>query len=101
MTYREWFKATCEDFDMSDAKIDVIMVNQNINPDEDVEPKRAKKALCAEFATLIPMIASKSEGGYSVSYNLEAIKSWYRITCAELGKADATKPRVRNKSNIW
>lgn len=101
MTYRDWFKATCEDFNISDGKLEVIMVNQGLNPDEEVDVFKAKKALCLEFATIIPMYSSVSEGGFSKSYNMEAIKIWYSRMCKSVGVRDVTKPSLKNKSNIW
>lgn len=100
MTNREWFGTTCGRFGMNDAEIDVLMVNQGINPDEEVDPKSAKRALCNEFATIIPM-ANVSEGGFSASYNLEAIKMWYKVACEELGIKNRFRPALRNRSNIW
>lgn len=100
MTYREWFQATCFDFGLPEEKINVIMFNQGINPDAEADRTIAKRALCKEFATIIPL-ANVSEGGFSKSYNMDAIKAWYRMTCDEVGMRDLNRPSVRNKSNMW
>lgn len=100
MTYREWFRATCYDFGLPEEKINVIMFNQDLNPDDEADKIKAKAALCREFASIIPL-ANVSEGGFSKSYNMEAINTWYRLNCASVGMKDITKPSVRNKSNIW
>ena len=44
-----------------------------------------------------------TEGGYSVSWNMEAVKLFYRALCNELGAPDvlSTRPRVRDRSNLW
>lgn len=87
-------------FGMSQQDIDLVMVNQALDPDQDVDVTQAKTALCKEFALAIPL-ANVTEGGYSVSWNMEAIKLWYQTTCSELGIAPATTPRIRNASNRW
>ena len=104
MTYKEWFLLTCTKFGMTDAEIDLILANQtNMIPDADadVDSHIAKTALIQEFATLIPL-QNVTEGGYSVSWNLDAVKLWYNQACGELGiQPTATQPKIRNKSNIW
>lgn len=103
MTYREWMSAMGAKFNMSEADVELILVNQAgiiSDPDETVDVVKAKTALCKEFAMVLPM-ANITEGGYSISWNMEAVKMWYRLTAAELGLTDATAPRIRNRSNVW
>lgn len=103
MTYKEWITTTVKRFGVTDADVELILANQiELIPDENAaaDPKTAKRALVKEFATMIPL-ANVSEGGYSVTWNWEAIKMWYNITCGELGITPANKPKVRNKSNVW
>ena len=42
MTYKEYITATLSKFYISPEEIDVIMLNQNITPDEDVAPRLPK-----------------------------------------------------------
>ena len=44
-----------------------------------------------------------SEGGYSVTWNMEAVKMWYNAMCDELGIENALerKPKVKGRSDIW
>lgn len=103
MTYKEWMSKTAAKFQLTADEVDLILCNQSQlipDPDANVDVRTAKKAFCLEFATLIPM-ADISEGGYSISWNWEAIKFWYNGTCAEVGLVPFGKPKVRNKSNIW
>ena len=103
MTYREYITAIATRFNATETDIDVLLANQSAlipDPTAAVEPTLAKRALCAEFATLIPL-ANVSEGGYSISWNIEALKIWYHATCNELGITPADKPRLKNRSNIW
>ena len=87
MTYREWITATAKRFGATAEDVELILANQTaLIPDAeaDADPTTAKKALVAEFASVIPL-ANVSEGGYNVSWNWEAVKMWYDITCGELG----------------
>lgn len=103
MTYTEYITAMVQKFGGSATDAELILTNQASlipTPSATVDPTTAQKALCREFAQLIPL-ANVTEGGYSVSWNMEAIKEWYRATCAKLGMQDVTKPQVRNRSNLW
>lgn len=104
MTYREYISAVVAKFGASQSDINLILANQvNAIPDADadVDARIAKSALVQEFATLIPL-QNVSEGGYSVSWNMDAVKMWYNLTCGELGIVPkATQPTIRNKSNMW
>jgi hypothetical protein len=44
-----------------------------------------------------------SEGGYSISWNMEAAKLFYNSLCSELGLENVLvgRPKVRNRSNLW
>ncbi len=104
MTYREYISATVSRFGASQTDIDLILANQTAtipDADADVDSRIAKTALVQEFATLIPL-QNVSEGGYSVSWNMDAVKLWYNQICGELGMDPiATTPKIRNKSNMW
>lgn len=103
MTFKEWITKTAAKFQITPDDVELILCNQSKlipYPDANVDVITAKKALCLEFSTLIPL-ANISEGGYSVSWNWEAIKFWYNGTCAEVGLVPVGKPKIRNKSNAW
>ena len=103
MTYKEWITTTVKRFGVKAEDVELILANQKaLIPDENAEadPTTAKTALVKEFASVIPL-ANVSEGGYSVSWNWEAITMWYNITCGELGIIPANKTKVRNRSNVW
>lgn len=103
MTYKEYITKTVKRFGLDSEDVDLILTNQAaLIPDEtaDVDARTAKVALCNEFATMIPL-ANVSEGGYSITWNWDAIKLWYNATTAKLGLKNYAKPALRNKSNIW
>ena len=90
MTYNEYITATLSKFYISPEEIDVIMLNQNITPDEDVDPKIAKMAMYKEFSQIIP-VANMSEGGASTTWNMKSFLLWYSLLASELGEPDMTK----------
>ena len=49
------------------------------------------------------MTQNVTEGGFSVSWNMDAVKLFYNALCNELGKPNVlfSRPKIRNKSNIW
>jgi hypothetical protein len=104
MTYREWITATIARFEVGISDIELILVNQKKlipDPDLDVDVATAKTALCKEFANLIPLTREIREGGYSISWNLDAIELWYNQTCAELGLIPVGKDKITDRSNAW
>ena len=60
MTYKEWFTRTTARFDIESADVELILANQQNtipNPEEAVDVVTAKRALCAEFGTIIPPVS--------------------------------------------
>ena len=88
MTNREYLSTVLSKFNITDAEIDVIMLNQSIEPSEDVNDVRSLKiAVYNEFSNILP-VANVSEGGFSLSWNFEAVKKWYSLLANELGLED-------------
>lgn len=100
MNYKEWMCQMGRRFNMEEADAELIIANQGIDPSEEVDVTKAKTALCRELALVIPM-ADVSEGGFSLKWNMEAVRLWYRTATSELGLPDMSAPRLRNRSNIW
>lgn len=103
MNYKEYITAVTARFNFSETDNDILFENQkNIIPDleSEVDVKTAKNAIVREIANLIPLY-NVSEGGYSVSWNIEALKMWYNLTCKELGLIpEGTAPTVK-KVDVW
>lgn len=104
MTYRDYISLTGQRFDFTANDKELFFANQKAlipDPDGEVDITTAKKALVNEIANILP-IANVSEGGYSVSWNMEAIRLWYKLTCAELGIVPIGEtPTAKNRSDIW
>ncbi len=99
MTYREWITKTVSRFGASEDDVELILANQldaiGGDPDAEVSVRKATIALCNEFATFLPM-ANISEGGYSLTWNMDAVKWWYELMCDKYDITPVgTKPKLR------
>ena len=104
MTYKEYIALALNKFNITEDTVDLLLVNQEpliSNPEQEVDVKKAKTAICNEFAALIPIWSQMSEGGSSVSLNMDAIKMWYKQLCDELGIVPITEIVVKNVSDAW
>lgn len=100
MTNLDWMIATGRRFGISEEDANVILVNQGLEADGEVDIIKVKTALCKEFASVIPL-TNVTEGGYSISWNMEAVKLWYSQMCSELGIVPVTAPKVKDRSSRW
>lgn len=91
MTNKEYISATLSRFNISDSDIDLILVNQGLNPDDQAEVQVLKMAIFKEITLFLPL-ANISEGGMSISWNIEALKTWYSLLAKELGEEDLLNP---------
>lgn len=86
MNYKEYLTATLSRFNLSDADIDLIIINQGLEGGE-LDVKTAKMAIFKEFSLILPL-ANISEGGFSISWNIDALKMWYSQLANELEEVD-------------
>ena len=103
MTYLEWMTSTVARFNVTADEAELILTNQSeLVPDMSatVDVAIAKTALCKEFASILPM-ANVTEGGYSVTWDMGAIRMYYNSLCDELGIPNRLKPQIRNASHLW
>lgn len=96
---REYLTATLNRFNLSETDIDVIMA-EHPELDGELNVMSCKLAMYASMSAILPT-TDVSESGYSVTWNIDTLKLWYRSLCNELGKPNALKPAIRNRSNIW
>ena len=101
MTTRQYLQIALSKFEIGDSLIDLIVVENSLVPDSDVCVDETKRAIHRSLGTWLPVQSSVSEGGVSMTWNLDAIKLYYSSLCRELGLEDVTKPTIRDFSNIW
>jgi hypothetical protein len=104
MTNKEYITKSLNGLNVSEDDIDIIILKAGINPDAMVDVKQADTAVYNHMSIVLKgALQNVSEGGYSVSWNMEAIKMYYNSLCYELGLENVLvgRPKVRNRSNYW
>lgn len=89
---------------VSDTDIDVILLKAGMDADAPADVVACDLAAYNRVSVVLAsMMQNVSEGGYSISWNMDAVKLWYNAICRELGKENVleAKPKIRNRSNFW
>lgn len=86
---------------VSPDDIEILMINQGIEPDAKVDVHKAKTAMYNEMSSLLPL-ANMSEGGTSVTWINENVKAWYSLLASELGMPDViSNNTIKNLTSYW
>lgn len=103
MTNREYLTTILGKFGVSSDEIDIIILEQGIDANgQVVGPEDVKSLQVAIYYQLPLMFAGMqnvSEGGYSISWNLDGIKMWFSWLAKQLGLPDTLvpKPKISGK----
>lgn len=103
-TNKEYLVAATKALNLSEEDIEIIMMKSNVNPDADANVRECDMALYKRFSVVLgSAMQNVTEGGYSVSWNMEAVKMFYVSLCEDLGTKNVLvgRPKVRNRSNMW
>ena len=104
MAKKKYLTKPMNGLNLSDGNMENIMVKGGVQADAEVDCKQCDTAGDDRFSVILKgTMQNVSEGGYSVSWNMDAVKMYYNALCHELGKDNvlATRPKIRNRSNIW
>lgn len=108
MTYKEYITKTLDGLNITDNDVDLIIIKAGIDAEYTISDKAdirvCDTAIYNRMSVVIkPMMQNVSEGGYSVSWNMDAVKLFYTALCNELGTENVllSRPRIRNRSNFW
>ena len=104
MTNKEYLTKSLNGLNVSEDDIDIILVKSGLVADDMVDVRACDMAVYNRMSVVLKgMSQNISEGGYSISWNIEAVKMYYSALCNELGKENVlvTRPKVRNRSNLW
>jgi len=100
-TNRQYLTAALSRFNVSTSDIDLILAeNTALNGDGTLNVTACKRAIHKSLSSLLPL-ANVSESQYSVSWNMEAIKIYYKSLCQELSLPNKLRPALRDRSNYW
>lgn len=106
LTNREYLHKALAGLRVKDDDIDLILLKAGLRGEAEADARACDLATYNRFSVVLKAgLYNVSEGGYSLSWNIEAVKLYYTALCNELGLEDVltTKrpPRVRNRSNRW
>lgn len=105
MTNKEYITRVLDGLGVTEADVEVIILRSGITEDGDADTKSCDEAIYNRFSVVLKAATQNvSEGGYSISWNMEAVKLFYSQLCTELGKPNLLEekpPKVRNRSNYW
>ena len=104
MTNKEYLTKSLNGLNISEDDIDIILLKGGLEADGVVDTTACDNAVYKRMSVLLKgMMQNVSEGGYSVSWNMDAVKLYYNALCNELGKENVLvgRPKIRNRSNIW
>jgi hypothetical protein len=104
MTNKEYITKSLNGLNVSEDDIDLIMLKAGINYGDPVNISACDNAVYNRMSIVLKgALQNMSEGGYSISWNMEAVKLYYNSLCNELGLENVLlgRPKVRNRSNIW
>ena len=104
MTNKQYLTKALSGLNMAEDDIDIILVKSELDADADVDVRSCDMATYNRMSVLFKSaLLNVSEGGYSVSWNMEALKLFYNALCSELGVENVllARPKVRNRSHLW
>lgn len=104
ITNKEYLIKNLDRFGISEDEIDIILLKGGVDPDKNVDIDLCDRAIFKRLSLVI-MAATQnvSEGGYSISWNMEALKLFLQALANELGEENPfdEKPKVTAYSNLW
>ena len=104
MTNKEYLTKLLTGLSVSEDDIDIIILKSGLDADAVADIQNADKAVYNRMSVILKGVMQNiSEGGYSISWNMEAVKLFYNSLCNELGLENVLvgRPKVRNRSNFW
>ncbi|MFJ1431953.1 DUF6706 family protein [Capnocytophaga canimorsus] len=104
MTNKEYLTKLLSGLNISEDDIDIILLKSNLQTDGEAQVSVCDNAVYNRMSVVLKStLQNVSESGYSISWNMEAVKVFYQSLCNELGKPNVlfNKPKLRNRSNIW
>lgn len=104
MTNKQYLTKSLNGLNVSEDDIDIILLKGDIEADAPVDFNTCDKAVYKRISVVLKGATQNvTEGGYSVSWNMDAVKLYYNALCNELGLENVLvgRPKIRNRSNVW
>lgn len=104
MTNKDYLTKSLSGMNVSEDDIDIILIKSGLNPNDEVDVKDADFAIYNRMSLILKnALQNVTEGGYQISWNVEAVKLFYSALCAENGFENVLNgpPKLRDKSDLW
>lgn len=104
MTNKQYLTKALSGLGISEDDIDVILMKAYLDSDAPADVRGCDIATYHRMSIVLKgVMQNVSEGGYSISWNIDAVKLFYNALCNELGLENVlfARPKIRNKSNLW
>lgn len=103
-TNKEYLTKSLDGLDLSEDDVDIILLKASLNGTDPVNVTACDTAVYNRMSIVLKAtMQNVSQGGYSISWNMDAVKMFYNALCSELGKENVLvgRPKVRDRSNYW
>jgi hypothetical protein len=104
ITNKQYLIKSLNGLNVTEDDIDVILLKSSIDGDAVADVQACDNAVYNRMSVILKGTTQNvSEGGYSISWNMEAVKLFYTALCNELGLENVLvgRPKVRNRSDFW
>lgn len=104
ITNKDYLIKSLDRFDVDEDMMDIILLKAGIDPESKVDVDACDRAVFGGLSIIVASTTQNiSEGGYSISWNMEAVKAYLSSLARELGEEDPFKivPKIVDRSNIW
>ncbi len=104
MTNKEYLTKSLSGLNITESDIEILLLKAGIDEAEKADVKACDMAVYNRMSILLKGVTQNvSEGGYSISWNMEAVKLFYNALCNELELDNVLvgRPKVRNRSDYW
>ena len=104
MTNKQYLTKALSGLNMAEDDIDIILLKSELDADAVVDVRSCDMATYNRMSVLFKgVLQNVSEGGYSISWNMDAVKLYYNALCSELGEENVllARPKVRSRSHLW
>lgn len=103
-TNKAYIQQVLSGLNISEGDIDVILLKAGLTGTDTTDAKACDTAIYDRMSLVLKSVTQNvTEGGYSVSWNIDAVKAYYNALCTELEKPNVlfARPKIRNRSNMW
>ena len=101
MTNKQYLTKSLDGLNVSEDDIDVILLKGGLDGEATADVRACDFAVYSRMSVVLKVATQNvSQGGYSVSWNMEAVKMFYKALCYELNLPNM-RPKIRNRSDYW